>query len=121
MSAKNPPHLEELVQFLKARRSEPSPTALGLPPGDYGTRRVSGLRREEVAAHTAISHDYYSRIEQGRLAPSPPDSTPSHTRCASHRFSAPTSKGSPDKPTGARHPGSGRRRRDRRSSASWTS
>jgi transcriptional regulator with XRE-family HTH domain len=71
VSAKNP-HLEELGQFLKARRSELSPTALGLPPGDPGTRRVSGLRRQEVAAQAAISHDYYSRIEQGRLAPSPP-------------------------------------------------
>ena len=48
VTAKNP-HLEELGQFLKARRSELSPAALGLPPGDPGSRRVSGLRREEVA------------------------------------------------------------------------
>ncbi|WP_426975405.1 helix-turn-helix transcriptional regulator [Pseudarthrobacter sp. O4] len=66
------PHLEELGQFLKARRSELNPADLGLDPGDPGTRRVSGLRREEVAAQTAISHDYYTRIEQGRLAPSEP-------------------------------------------------
>ncbi|MFI5898228.1 helix-turn-helix domain-containing protein [Actinoplanes sp. NPDC051513] len=71
MSAKNP-HLEELGQFLKARRSELDPTDVGLPPSDPGTRRVSGLRREEVAASVAISHDYYTRIEQGRLAPSEP-------------------------------------------------
>lgn len=71
MPTKNP-HLEELGQFLKARRSELNPTDLGLHPGDPGSRRVSGLRREEVAAATAISHDYYTRIEQGRLAPSEP-------------------------------------------------
>lgn len=71
MTAKNP-HLEELGQFLQARRSELHPADLGLPPGDPGTRRVSGLRREEVAARVAISQDYYARIEQGRLAPSEP-------------------------------------------------
>ncbi|MEV6913254.1 helix-turn-helix domain-containing protein [Amycolatopsis sp. NPDC051071] len=71
MSAKNP-HLEELGQFLKTRRSELNPADLGLPPGDPGSRRVSGLRREEVAARVAISQDYYARIEQGRLAPSEP-------------------------------------------------
>lgn len=71
MAGKNP-HLEELGQFLKARRSELGPAELGLPTGDPGTRRVSGLRREEVAAAVAISHDYYTRIEQGRLAPSEP-------------------------------------------------
>ncbi|MEH0420770.1 helix-turn-helix domain-containing protein [Streptomyces sp. B21-083] len=71
MTAKTP-HLEELGQFLKARRSELDPADLGLPPGDPGTRRVSGLRREEVAARVAISKDHYARIEQGRLAPSEP-------------------------------------------------
>ncbi|MGC2996997.1 helix-turn-helix domain-containing protein [Streptomyces sp. G35A] len=71
MNAKNP-HLEELGQFLKARRSELNPADLGLPPGDPGSRRVSGLRREEVASRVAISQDYHTRIEQGRLAPSEP-------------------------------------------------
>lgn len=71
MTEKNP-HLEELGQFLKARRSELNPSDLGLHPGEPGSRRVSGLRREEVAAAVAISHDYYTRIEQGRLAPSEP-------------------------------------------------
>ncbi|MFE9853333.1 helix-turn-helix domain-containing protein [Streptomyces sp. NPDC005576] len=71
MNAKNP-HLEELGQFLKARRSELNPVDLGLDPGEPGGRRVSGLRREEVAARVAISQDYYARIEQGRLAPSEP-------------------------------------------------
>ncbi len=31
-----------------------------------GTRRVSGLRREEVAALAGLSADYYRRLEQGR-------------------------------------------------------
>ncbi|WP_336697765.1 helix-turn-helix domain-containing protein [Curtobacterium sp. USHLN213] len=71
MAAKNP-HLEELGLFLKARRSELTPQMLGLDAGIPGSRRVSGLRREEVAASVAISHDYYTRIEQGRPAPSAP-------------------------------------------------
>lgn len=32
----------------------------------YGTRRVPGLRREEVAVLTGINADYYTRLEQGR-------------------------------------------------------
>jgi transcriptional regulator with XRE-family HTH domain len=32
---------------------------------------VSGLRREEVAQLAAISTDYYTRLEQGRIHPSP--------------------------------------------------
>ncbi|PZE77818.1 helix-turn-helix domain-containing protein [Curtobacterium sp. MCBD17_019] len=71
MAGKNP-HLEELGLFLKARRSELTPQMLGLDAGEPGSRRVSGLRREEVAAAVAISVDYYTRIEQGRLAPSAP-------------------------------------------------
>ena len=39
---------------------------------EAAARRVTGLRREEVADRVAISHDYYTRIEQGRLAPSKP-------------------------------------------------
>jgi transcriptional regulator with XRE-family HTH domain len=63
------PHLRELGAFLKTRRSELSPSAVGLPDLDQ-RRRVSGLRREEVAQLAAISTDYYTRIEQGRLVPS---------------------------------------------------
>jgi transcriptional regulator with XRE-family HTH domain len=56
----------ELGAFLKARRAELTPAAVGL--ADDGTlRRVPGLRREEVARLASISVDYYSRIEQGRL------------------------------------------------------
>lgn len=66
------PHLRELGGFLKARRGEISPAEVGLPVRSASSRRVSGLRREEVADLVAISHDYYTRIEQGRLAPSEP-------------------------------------------------
>lgn len=56
----------ELGEFLKARRAELSPRAVGLP--DSGApRRVKGLRREEVAQLAAISTDYYTRLEQGRM------------------------------------------------------
>jgi transcriptional regulator with XRE-family HTH domain len=69
VSEKNP-YLVELGQFLRARRSEVTPHDLGMAPREAGTRRVSGLRREEVADRVAISIDYYTRVEQGRLAPS---------------------------------------------------
>ena len=56
----------ELGAFLRARRAELTPAAVGLP--DDGTvRRVPGLRRDEVARLATISVDYYTRIEQGRL------------------------------------------------------
>ncbi|WP_311380293.1 helix-turn-helix transcriptional regulator [Arthrobacter sp. ISL-72] len=112
------PHLEELGQFLKARRADLTPEDLGLTAPHAAIRRVSGLRREEVAQSVAISHDYYTRIEQGRLAPSAPSSKPSPTPCTSHRTSAPTSKDSPSKLTGAPLPGASPNRWDRRSSVS---
>jgi transcriptional regulator with XRE-family HTH domain len=61
----------ELGEFLKARRAELSPSDVGLPE-DGGTRRVAGLRREEVAELTSISVDYYTRLEQGHIAGSAP-------------------------------------------------
>ncbi|WP_369241243.1 helix-turn-helix domain-containing protein [Streptomyces sp. R21] len=61
-------HLNELGEFLKVRRAELSPRTVGLP--DTGGRRVPGLRREEVALLAAISSDYYTRLEQGRIQPS---------------------------------------------------
>ncbi|MFI8183853.1 helix-turn-helix transcriptional regulator [Actinacidiphila glaucinigra] len=63
--------LDELGEFLKARRAELSPRTVGLPDG-AGNRRVSGLRREEVARLAAISTDYYTRLEQGRIQASAP-------------------------------------------------
>ncbi|MFD7872863.1 helix-turn-helix domain-containing protein [Streptomyces sp. NPDC059766] len=62
---------KELGVFLKARRADLEPLQVGLP--DIGNqRRVAGLRREEVAQLAAISTDYYTRIEQGRMQASVP-------------------------------------------------
>jgi transcriptional regulator with XRE-family HTH domain len=54
----------ELGEFLLARRSRLSPAEVGFPGS--GGRRVSGLRREEVAVLAGVSADYYARLEQGR-------------------------------------------------------
>ena len=65
------PVSDELGAFLKARRGQLSPRDVGLP--DAGARRkVAGLRREEVAQLAAISVDYYTRLEQGRVQASAP-------------------------------------------------
>lgn len=53
-----------LGEFLRARRGQVSPESAGIP--SYGTRRVPGLRREEVATMAGVSIDYYIRLEQGR-------------------------------------------------------
>ncbi|GGM23115.1 hypothetical protein GCM10010129_79320 [Streptomyces fumigatiscleroticus] len=55
-----------LGDFLKARRAQLTPQECGLPETD-SARRVAGLRREEVALLAAISVDYYTRLEQGRV------------------------------------------------------
>ncbi|WSQ14799.1 helix-turn-helix transcriptional regulator [Streptomyces sp. NBC_01231] len=62
-------HLNGLGEFLKTRRAGLSPRTVGLPDTG-GPRRVAGLRREEVALLAAISTDYYTRLEQGRIQPS---------------------------------------------------
>lgn len=54
----------DVGDFLRARRAEVTPAQVGLP--STGRRRVSGLRREEVAALAGLSVDYYVRLEQGR-------------------------------------------------------
>ncbi|GAA5188234.1 helix-turn-helix domain-containing protein [Rugosimonospora acidiphila] len=55
-----------LGDFLRARRAQLTPREVGLP--DTGSfRRVEGLRREEVAQLAAISVDYYTRLERGRV------------------------------------------------------
>ncbi|MGN6325196.1 helix-turn-helix transcriptional regulator [Pseudolysinimonas sp.] len=59
-----------LGAYLRARRGLVTPESVGLPGG--GTRRVPGLRREEVALLAGISADYYLRLERGRdTRPSP--------------------------------------------------
>jgi len=56
----------DLGAFLKARRAQLTPHEVGLPEAD-SHRKVAGLRREEVAHLAAISVDYYTRLEQGRV------------------------------------------------------
>lgn len=53
----------ELGEFLRARRAD---AALEPTSGTTGRRRITGLRREEVAAFAGISVDYVTRLEQGR-------------------------------------------------------
>jgi transcriptional regulator with XRE-family HTH domain len=50
--------------FLRKRRASLTPAEVGLM--DYGTRRVPGLRREEVAMLAGMSVTYYARLEQGQ-------------------------------------------------------
>ncbi|QKV76229.1 helix-turn-helix domain-containing protein [Amycolatopsis sp. Hca4] len=65
------PDPKALGAYLKARRAQLTPQDCGLPePG--APRRVAGLRREEVAGLAAISVDYYTRLEQGRVRASAP-------------------------------------------------
>ena len=54
----------ELGEFLLPRRSRLTPADVGFPRSRG--RRVSGLRREEVAVLAGVSADYYARLEQGR-------------------------------------------------------
>lgn len=53
-----------LAEFLRLRRESLQPSDVGLPPGLR--RRAPGLRREEVAALSNMSADYYTRLEQQR-------------------------------------------------------
>ncbi|APX34225.1 transcriptional regulator [Brachybacterium sp. P6-10-X1] len=53
-----------LGSYLRARRDLIAPEQVGIPSS--GTRRVPGLRREEVAMLAGISAEYYLRLEQGR-------------------------------------------------------
>ncbi|MEU6651576.1 helix-turn-helix transcriptional regulator [Streptomyces sp. NPDC046900] len=65
------PDPRALGAFLRARRAQLDPRECGLPETD-SARRVAGLRREEVARLAAISVDYYTRLEQGRVRASAP-------------------------------------------------
>ena len=57
----------EVREFLATRRARLTPQQAGLPT--YGeTRRVKGLRREEVALLAGVSVDYYVRLERGNIA-----------------------------------------------------
>ncbi|MFF8598397.1 helix-turn-helix transcriptional regulator [Streptomyces sp. NPDC015232] len=56
--------LGDLGAFLQSRRAQVTPASVGVPVG--ARRRVSGLRREELAQLAGVSVDYYTRLEQGR-------------------------------------------------------
>jgi transcriptional regulator with XRE-family HTH domain len=53
-----------LGPFLKVSRDRTQVSDVGI--GSFGSRRVPGLRREEVAMVAGVSVDYYTRLEQGR-------------------------------------------------------
>lgn len=53
-----------LAEFLRSRRARLRPADVGMAAGQR--RRTPGLRREEVALLSAISVDYYTRLEQAR-------------------------------------------------------
>ncbi|MEV5783712.1 MULTISPECIES: helix-turn-helix transcriptional regulator [unclassified Streptomyces] len=57
---------KELSDFLRSRRARVTPGQVGVTPG--ASRRVPGLRREEVALLAGLSADYYIRLERGRVA-----------------------------------------------------
>ncbi|MGH3349391.1 MAG: helix-turn-helix transcriptional regulator [Nocardioides sp.] len=59
-----------LADFLRRRRESLRPQDVGVIAGPR--RRTPGLRREEVAALTGMSTDYYVRLEQQR-GPQPSD------------------------------------------------
>jgi transcriptional regulator with XRE-family HTH domain len=54
----------DLGPFLRSRRGHVQPDDVGL--AGHTTRRVPGLRREEVAMLAGVSVDCYARLEQGR-------------------------------------------------------
>jgi transcriptional regulator with XRE-family HTH domain len=54
---------QEIREFLTSRRARITPEQAGLR--SYGSRRVPGLRREEVAVLAGVSVPYYTRLERG--------------------------------------------------------
>jgi transcriptional regulator with XRE-family HTH domain len=55
----------EIREFLGTRRAKVTPEQAGLPTYGGERRRVTGLRREEVALLAGISSEYYTRLERG--------------------------------------------------------
>lgn len=59
-------HRDEARDFLSSSRARITPEQAGVET--FGTRRrVTGLRREEVARLAGVSIDYYTRLERGNL------------------------------------------------------
>jgi transcriptional regulator with XRE-family HTH domain len=71
MASRNDPHdirdefRAEIREFLGTRRARVTPEQAGLPHYGGDRRRVTGLRREEVALLAGISSEYYTRLERG--------------------------------------------------------
>jgi transcriptional regulator with XRE-family HTH domain len=57
---------KEIREFLTSRRARITPEQVGLV--SYGSRRVAGLRREEVAVLAGVSVPYYTRLERGDMS-----------------------------------------------------
>jgi len=57
---------KEISEFLTSRRGRITPEQAGLT--SYGSRRVPGLRREEVAVLAGVSVPYYTRLERGDMS-----------------------------------------------------
>jgi transcriptional regulator with XRE-family HTH domain len=57
---------KEIRDFLTSRRARITPEQAGLR--SYGSRRVPGLRREEVAVLAGVSLPYYTRLERGDMS-----------------------------------------------------
>jgi transcriptional regulator with XRE-family HTH domain len=57
----------EIREFLTSRRAKVTPEQADLRVYG-GTRRVPGLRREEVAMLAGVSVDYYTRLERGNMS-----------------------------------------------------
>jgi transcriptional regulator with XRE-family HTH domain len=57
---------KEIREFLTSRRARITPEQAGLR--SYGSRRVPGLRREEVAVLAGVSVPYYTRLERGDMS-----------------------------------------------------
>jgi len=56
---------ENLIgEYLRARREQVRPEDVGIAA--TSSRRVAGLRRDELAMLAGISSEYYTRLEQGR-------------------------------------------------------
>ncbi|MDX3520523.1 helix-turn-helix transcriptional regulator [Streptomyces scabiei] len=61
---------DEVREFLTSRRAKITPERAGLPAGPR--RRVTGLRRSEVAALADVSVEYYAKLERGTLTGASP-------------------------------------------------
>ena len=95
---------KDVREFLMSRRSRITPAQAGLPAYG-GTRRVAGLKREEVAMLTGVSTEYYARLERGNLRGVSECVLDSLAEpCSSTRQNAPTCMTWPRPPRHRRHP-----------------